>query len=173
MSPKNDFPKWIIQKTEILPLSESKTARWNPRLITDEQFERLKKSIQEDPQFLALRPILRTKKGTVYAGSMRFRACTELGYPDAPFITTDISEDEAKKRSLRDNNHFGEYQMEELAQLSADVGLTTLQMELMGLPQNLIRALTGPTDKETGEEVSEDALRDKTEHECPKCGHKF
>lgn len=48
----------------------------NPRKISKENLDKLKRSIQEDPEFLVLRKILvnQTKdKKTVYAGNQRLR----------------------------------------------------------------------------------------------------
>lgn len=48
-----------------LPLGNLHPAPWNPRLIKDKRFAALKKSIQNDPEFMQLRPILATKDGTI------------------------------------------------------------------------------------------------------------
>ena len=49
-------------------------APWNPRSIKDERFANLCRSLEADPEFLQLRPILATLDGTSFAGNMRYRA---------------------------------------------------------------------------------------------------
>src|SRR5690554_1855902 len=59
----------------------------NPRLIKDEKFDKLVKSIQEDPEMLHLREILvypYAGKYVIIAGNMRFRACLEAGLKEVP-----------------------------------------------------------------------------------------
>ena len=57
----------------------------NPRLIKDAKFEKLKQSIQDDPEMLELRELLVypfEDKYVVLGGNMRLRACKELGYTE-------------------------------------------------------------------------------------------
>lgn len=82
----------------------------NPRAIDDDMLENLKNSMLSDPEFLDVRPVLATKQGTIYAGNQRYRAAKELGWQDIPCIITDIPEELARKRALKDNNAFGDYQ---------------------------------------------------------------
>lgn len=83
-------------------------ATWNARAIDVKDLDALKKSIQQDPDFLWLRPIL-VRKATmqIYAGAQRWLAAKELGYQTVPVVVSDITEEEAKTRNLKDNNHHG------------------------------------------------------------------
>lgn len=60
----------------------------NPRFIRDENFERLKKSLNESPEMLKLREILvyplNDKKYIVIGGNMRLRAAKDLGFNELP-----------------------------------------------------------------------------------------
>ena len=51
----------------------------NPREISEESFNKLKKSIQEFPEMLTLRPLV-VKEGVVLGGNMRLEALKQLGY---------------------------------------------------------------------------------------------
>ena len=75
-----------------IPVNQLKPSPWNPRLIKDQKFKNLCKSIEEDPTFMELRPILADKEGVIYAGNMRYRAVCHLGWEDVPCIMTDIDE---------------------------------------------------------------------------------
>ena len=103
----------------------------------------LKKSIENDPDFMELRPLLATKKGMIYAGNQRFQAVQELGWEDVPCIITDISDELAKERAIKDNNQFGEWDnsiselLEELAAEGVDIDTLGLSVELEKMAKNL------------------------------------
>ena len=59
----------------------------NPRIIKDEKFKQLVKSIQEDPEMLDLRELIvypLNGEYVVIAGNMRLNALKELGHTEAP-----------------------------------------------------------------------------------------
>lgn len=91
----------------------------NPRQITKENMERLKRDMQDDPGFLEKRPVLVNKQGEdyiVYAGNMRVRAAQELGWTEIPTIVDEnLDEDVMRKRALRDNQEYGEWDKDILA----------------------------------------------------------
>ena len=60
-------------------ISDVKTNPKNPRLIKDDKFKKLVKSIQEFPQMLELRPIVVDENNIVLGGNMRLKACIEVG----------------------------------------------------------------------------------------------
>ena len=168
-----DLEKLIILKTEMVPANKLKPAKWNPRIITDKKFRKLCEAITDDPQFITLRPILASKKGIIYAGNMRYRALIDLGYTEVPCIFTDIDEKTARLRSLKDNNHFGEYQMDELASLVVE--FDPLKIELTGMPDSIMRQINNAEDDQSSKNKEEDIAftAGKLEHQCPKCGFKF
>ena len=61
-------------------LSALKENEDNPREITKEEFDSLKKSILTFPKMLEIRPIAAAVKdgGIIYGGNMRFRALNEI-----------------------------------------------------------------------------------------------
>ncbi len=67
-------------------LSALRPSPWNPRTISDDRFQNLCHSIQADPDFLWRRPILAQADGTIYAGTMRYRAAEHLGLATVPAI---------------------------------------------------------------------------------------
>ena len=91
----------------------------NPRLIKDDKFEKLKKSIEEFPKMMELRPIVINSDNIVLGGNMRLKALKDLGYKDVPgeWIkrAEDLTDDEARRFIIADNVGFGEHDWEMLA----------------------------------------------------------
>ena len=92
----------------------------NPRSIRDEKFDKLVKSIKEDPEMLNLRELLVYPYADAYviiAGNMRFRACIEAGMTKVPckIIPSDTSIEKLKAFVIKDNIGYGEHDFELLA----------------------------------------------------------
>ena len=91
----------------------------NPRLIKDERFDKLKKSIKEFPKMMALRPMVINKDNIVLGGNMRLKALKELGYTELPDEwvkrAEDLTDEEARRFIIADNVGFGEHDWEILA----------------------------------------------------------
>lgn len=92
----------------------------NPRLIRDEKYEKLRKSILEDPEMLQLREILVIKHGKKYVtigGNMRFRILKELGHAEIPckIIPEGTSIEKLKAYTIKDNAGYGEWDFDMLA----------------------------------------------------------
>ena len=91
----------------------------NPRLIKDERFEKLKKSIKEFPKMMALRPMVINQDNIVLGGNMRLKAIKELGYTELPDEwvkrAEDLTDEEARRFIIADNVGFGEHDWEILA----------------------------------------------------------
>ena len=106
---KIKFPTAYV-KTELL-----KTHPKNPRLIRDEEFKDLCKSIKEDPAFFEARPILYNKEFVVFAGNQRLKAAIELGLKEVPAILMDIPEKQQEKIMVKDNRQSGTWDFDILA----------------------------------------------------------
>lgn len=92
----------------------------NPRVIKDHRFERLKKSIQDDPEMMQLREliVIETLLGyVVIAGNQRLAACRDLGYKEmvCKVLPPDTPVDKLKAITIKDNVSFGEHDFEALA----------------------------------------------------------
>lgn len=99
-----------------MEISKIKPNPKNPRVIRDDKFERLCKSIREFPEMLALRPVIVDADLVVLGGNMRLRACQEIGLTDVPVIIANNLTDEQKKEFIiKDNVGFGEWDWEQLA----------------------------------------------------------
>lgn len=100
-------------------LSEIKINPKNPRIIKDGKFNRLKKSIQEFPKMMELRPMVIDNDNMVLGGNMRLKALEDLKYDEIPdnWIkkASELSEEEIRKFIILDNASFGEWDWDELA----------------------------------------------------------
>ena len=96
-----------------LKLSQITPWEKNPRSISKENFDRLKKSIEEDPAMLEARPLMVNHKGSkyiLYGGNMRLKAMLELWWEEAPcHVFEDADEKTMIKRAFRDNMEYGEW----------------------------------------------------------------
>jgi len=106
--------------SETIPISSLKNNPSNPRIIRDEKFEKLKKSIQDFPKMLELRPMVYDPATMqVLGGNMRLKALKELGHKNIPLIwlkpSTGLTDDEKKEFIIKDNLGFGEWDWQELA----------------------------------------------------------
>lgn len=92
-------------------------APYNPRIIKNAEFEKLKKSLEQERDMLRARPVIALPDGTVICGNMRVRAARDLGWPSIPVFYADLDERRAREWMLRDNNSFGEWQEDQLAEI--------------------------------------------------------
>jgi DNA modification methylase len=102
-----------IQKVKI---QEVKLNPNNPRLIKDDKFAKLVKSIQELPQMLEIRPIVVNADMVVLGGNMRLKACKEAGLKEVPIIIADnLTEEQQREFLIKDNVSGGEWDFEMLS----------------------------------------------------------
>jgi hypothetical protein len=102
-----------IQKVKI---QEVKLNPNNPRIIKDDKFSKLVKSIQELPQMLEIRPIVVNADMVVLGGNMRLKACKEAGLKEVPIIIADnLTEEQQREFLIKDNVSGGEWDFEMLA----------------------------------------------------------
>ena len=138
--------------TAKIALSELHLWDKNPRTIKDKRFNALCKSMTDDPSFLELRPVLATKDGRIYAGNMRYRAATHLGWKDIPAIITDIPEKLARERAIKDNNEYGEWNNDELATLLDEMEKAGTDLSLLGLDDSIQKIIDQLNEKEIVED---------------------
>jgi hypothetical protein len=101
---------------KVLKLSEIKSNPNNPRIIKDDKFRKLVKSIQEFPKMLEIRPVVVNADMIVLGGNMRLKACKEAGLKEVPVIFAhDLTEDEQKQFIIKDNVGFGEWDWDMIA----------------------------------------------------------
>lgn len=96
-------------------IKEIKANPNNPRVIKDEQFKKLVKSIKEFPEMLAVRRLVCTPDMVVLGGNMRLRALQSLGIKEIEVEIVDWDEAKQKEFVVKDNLGYGEWDWETLA----------------------------------------------------------
>jgi ParB-like chromosome segregation protein Spo0J len=87
----------------------------NPRLIKDDKFKKLVKSIKEFPEMETVRPIVVNKDMVILGGNMRYKAMIECGYKEVNVEIVDWSEQKQNEFIIKDNVGFGEWEWEMVA----------------------------------------------------------
>jgi ParB-like chromosome segregation protein Spo0J len=92
----------------------------NPRLIKDEKFKKLVKSLQEFPEMLEKRPLVCVTDvdGKVYplGGNMRLKAAQELGMKELPVtLADDWTQEQRQQFVIKDNIGYGEWDWDAIA----------------------------------------------------------
>ena len=121
----------------------------NPRLIKDLKFEKLKKSIEDNPEMLGMREVLVFPHGSkfvIIGGNMRFQACKELQFVTVPckVLSKDTTAEQLRAITIKDNVGFGEHDWDLLAN-----EWDSVELEEWGLDINKDEDNT--EDKENGE----------------------
>ena len=100
----------------IVKIKDIKPNPDNPRTIKEEKFNKLKKSIQEFPEMLNLRPIVVDDDMVVLGGNMRLKALIDLGVKETEVIkASDLTEEQKAEFVIKDNVGFGEWDWDILA----------------------------------------------------------
>jgi site-specific DNA-methyltransferase (adenine-specific) len=87
----------------------------NPRIIKDDKFKKLVKSIKDFPEMLEVRPIVVDDNMIVLGGNMRTKACLEAGLKEVSIIKfSNLSEDKKKEFIVKDNVGYGEWDFDVL-----------------------------------------------------------
>jgi ParB/RepB/Spo0J family partition protein len=99
-----------------IPIKELTPAEYNPRYISDDAFEQLKKSLKD---FDAVEPIvINTHKGReniIIGGHMRIKAAKALGWDTFPCVEVDLPLERERELNVRLNKTTGEFDFDKLA----------------------------------------------------------
>jgi len=99
-----------IEKVDINKLVMNQN---NPRVIKDDKFKKLVKSIKDFPEMLEVRPIVVDEDMVVLGGNMRTKACISAGLKEVSIIKfNDLSEEKKKEFIVKDNLGYGEWDFE-------------------------------------------------------------
>ena len=127
----------------------------NPRKWGKSELERLKRSIEDTPELMDARGLIVVRNGDKYvvlSGNMRYAAVKALGWEEAPCII--IPEDTPlrtqKEIVLKDNQTFGEWDYDELANVWSDAPLDQWGVKAWVVPQETPADTQGPTGQTDG-----------------------
>lgn len=109
------MPKMIL-----VNINKVKPKPNNPRIIKDDKYKKLVKSLSEFPDMLNKRPLVcfTDKDGSyvVLGGNMRLKALKELNYKEVPIVLADEwTEEQRNEFLIKDNVGFGEWDWEDLS----------------------------------------------------------
>jgi DNA modification methylase len=117
----------------------------NPRSISASRLENLKRSLQDDREFLDARPLLVNsypgRENVVIAGNMRLRAAQELGWQDVPVLIVSLPPDIEAKWNLKDNNQWGDYVDQDLAEILHGLDASGVDIGLLGFTSDEVDRL--------------------------------
>ena len=103
-------------KTETIKLYKIKSNPDNPRLIKDDKFHKLVKSIKEFPEMLKIRPIVVNEEMVVLGGNMRLKACKEAGLKEVSIIkASGLTVKQQREFIVKDNVGFGDWDWDMVA----------------------------------------------------------
>ena len=103
-------------KSKTVKITEVKVNPNNPRLIKDDKFKKLVRSIKDFPEMLNIRPIVVNSDMIVLGGNMRLKACKEAGLKEVPIIVADnLTEEQQREFLIKDNTSGGEWDWEMIA----------------------------------------------------------
>jgi DNA modification methylase len=123
-------------------INEIKPNPNNPRIIKDDKFKKLVKSIQDFPQMLELRPIVIDENNIVLGGNMRLKACIEAGLKDVPVKQAkELTEEQKKEFIVKDNVGYGEWDWDDLANNWDEQLLTEWGLDIPNFDANVLEAV--------------------------------
>ena len=96
----------------------------NPRQISKQDFENLKKSMKEFPEMREIRKVVVDENNRILGGHMRIKALKELGESEVPVDKVyGLTEKQKERFVIQDNIQNGEWDMDELANSWSDLPL--------------------------------------------------
>jgi len=122
--------------TEMNP-KEMKFAPYNPRVIRDEEYEKLKKSVQTDGMVENL--VWNKQTGHVVGGNQRLKVALELNLQVVPVCIVDMPLSKEKSLNLRLNKISGEWDYTSLKAVIASIDVE--DREMSGFDEGEISAL--------------------------------
>ena len=99
-------------KIEKVKIAELNPAGYNPRRMTNKQYEDLKNSLEK---FGLVDPIIINADNTVVGGHQRLRIMRELGAEYVPTVRVNLSKEDEKELNIRLNKNTGEFDLDVLA----------------------------------------------------------
>jgi DNA modification methylase len=101
---------------QLIKISQVKSNPNNPRLIKNDKFKKLVKSVQDFPEMLELRPIVVDENMIVLGGNMRLKASKDAGLKEVWIeVAEGLTEEQKKEFTIKDNVGFGEWEWDILA----------------------------------------------------------
>ena len=125
-------------KIEKVKLSDLNSPSWNPRYITDEDFRKLKNSIET---FGYVDPIIVNRHNmNIVGGNQRYQALKKLGYKEVDVIfINEPNLDKEKALNISLNKISGDWDTEKLNTLLEEIKLSEVDVTLTGFDDTEIK----------------------------------
>jgi DNA modification methylase len=141
-----------------IEIEKLRLAEYNPRQITDDEMNKLKKSLKE---FGFIQPVVVNKDFTVISGHQRIRAWKEMDKKDVPVIFLDITKKKEKALNLAMNKISGSWDTEKLYDMINELSITE-EIELTGFEDKEISTILDNfrLEEEQEEKTVEEAIEE-------------
>ena len=132
-----------------------KPAEYNPRIMSEEELEKLKNSVKE---FGMVEPVIVNKDLTVIGGHQRIKAVESLGWEEIPCVIVALDKKREKLLNLALNRIVGSWDESKLVKLVREIqdypevklsGLSDGEIEMLGVQYDLI---FGENEEDTANE---------------------
>ena len=144
-------------------ISDLVPADYNPRQLTEDQYEQIKKSLSTfgfvDPIIINIHS---DRKNVIVGGHQRCKVWQDLGNEKVPTVEVNLSLDQERELNIRLNKNYGEWDWDMLANHFEEVELSEFGFSAKELE------FLDPDDKD--ERVSP---KINVVHTCPKCKFEF
>lgn len=164
---KTRIPDREYEGVRLVPLSKLTPDPKNPRILTRERLDNLCKSIESDPEFMKLRPILADAAGNIYAGNSRYHAHVKLGRDVAWAVLEDVPEKVKRRRRIQDNEQWGEWHPELLSEEVWHMRDDGIDIATVGFDEKALAQILGRSGG------PDPQVPPKRLHTCPSCGTEF
>jgi hypothetical protein len=132
-------------KIEPVKVKDLVLPEWNPRYMSTQDMEALKRSIQE---FGFVEPIVVNKPTMeVLGGNQRAKAAMELGMTEVPAVFVSLPPEKAKALNVALNKISGEWDLEALHKLLSDLSDDTALLSLTGFSEDELTDILGDLRK--------------------------
>jgi DNA modification methylase len=128
-----------------MPVADLRPSDRNPRTISTDRLENLKRSLHDDRAFLDARPLLVNsypgRENVVIAGNMRLHAARELGWDEVPVLMVSVPPEIEAQWNLKDNNQWGDYDDGTLAEILHGLDASGADIGLLGFTSDEVERL--------------------------------
>lgn len=138
----------------------------NPRQISKQDFENLKKSMKEFPEMREIRKVVVDENNRILGGHMRIKALKDLGESEVPVDKVyGLTEKQKQRFVVQDNIQNGEWDMDELANSWSELPLDDWGVDF----KNLGDIDFGDIESTSDRQVEKKPIKVV----CPDCGREF
>ena len=147
-------------KITLIEINSLNPAEYNPRQISNKQYEDLKASMEKfgcvDPIIININP---ERLNVVVGGHQRLRILRELGAEKVPTVSVNLSEEDERELNVRLNKSGGDFDMDILANEFDIVDLKEWGFKDIELGFNIDKIVEGNTEDDHIPEVKESRVK--------------